>query len=65
MSVSHGKISCEFTVSEEETNRAGTLHGGFTATLIDHVSTLALLSTDKPPGLSTDMNIRYVNCITV
>ena len=60
VSASHdGQVTCEVTICEEHTNRSGSLHGGLTATLIDSVSTLALLSSDQPPGVSTDLNIRY------
>lgn len=45
-------------VEEEHTNRGGTLHGGLTATLVDVVSTAALLYTERAvPGVSVDMNI--------
>jgi len=52
-----GKCTCELTVDESHLNRGGTMHGGFTATLVDNVSTLAIMTADKPPGVSTDMNI--------
>ncbi|XP_067857514.1 acyl-coenzyme A thioesterase 13 isoform X2 [Heptranchias perlo] len=57
-----GKIVCEMNVEEEHVNRAGTLHGGLTATLIDVVSTAALLTTERAlPGVSIDMNVTYMN----
>ena len=52
-----GNLSCELCVGEEHVNRGGTLHGGFTATLVDTISTLALIAADKPPGVSTDLSI--------
>lgn len=52
-----GKCSCEVTVDESHLNRSGGLHGGFAATLVDEVSTLAIMSADKSPGVSVDMNI--------
>lgn len=45
-------------VEEEHTNRGGTLHGGLTATLVDVISTAALMYTERgAPGVSVDMNI--------
>ncbi|XP_068860402.1 acyl-coenzyme A thioesterase 13 isoform X1 [Aphelocoma coerulescens] len=57
-SATPGKVVCEMKVEEEHTNRGGTLHGGLTATLVDVVSTAALLYTERAvPGVSVDMNI--------
>lgn len=62
LSASPGKVVCEMKVDEEHTNRGGTLHGGMTATLVDVVSTAALLYTERgAPGVSVDMNITYVS----
>lgn len=58
LSANPGKVVCEMKVEEEHTNRGGTLHGGLTATLVDVVSTTALLYTERAvPGVSVDMNI--------
>ncbi|XP_068787766.1 acyl-coenzyme A thioesterase 13 [Struthio camelus] len=60
LSATPGKVVCELKVEEEHTNRGGTLHGGLTATLVDVVSTAALLYTERGvPGVSVDMNITY------
>ncbi|XP_043921685.1 acyl-coenzyme A thioesterase 13 [Protopterus annectens] len=57
-----GKMVCEMKVEEEHTNRGGTLHGGLTATLVDFVSTTALINTERgAPGVSVDMNITYLS----
>ncbi|XP_053252738.1 acyl-coenzyme A thioesterase 13 [Podarcis raffonei] len=62
LSASPGKVVCEMKVEEEHTNRGGTLHGGLTATLVDVVSTAALLHTERAaPGVSVDMNITYMS----
>ncbi|KAM4028535.1 acyl-coenzyme A thioesterase 13 [Anomaloglossus baeobatrachus] len=62
VSASPGKVVCELKVDEEHTNRAGTMHGGLTATLVDTVSTVALIHTERgAPGVSVDMNITYMN----
>ena len=53
-----GRCVCEIKVSEEHTNSVGTLHGGFTATLVDIVSTTALYTTPASArGSSVDLNI--------
>ncbi|XP_019346155.2 acyl-coenzyme A thioesterase 13 [Alligator mississippiensis] len=47
-----GKVVCEMKVEEQHTNRAGTLHGGLAATLVDVVSTVALMNTERgEPGI--------------
>ncbi|XP_038627229.1 acyl-coenzyme A thioesterase 13 [Tachyglossus aculeatus] len=62
LSASPGQVTCQLKVGEEHTNRGGTLHGGLTATLVDVVSTAALLHTERGrPGVSVDMNITYVS----
>uniref|UniRef100_UPI00398ED2D5 acyl-coenzyme A thioesterase 13 isoform X2 n=1 Tax=Pristiophorus japonicus TaxID=55135 RepID=UPI00398ED2D5 len=62
VSASPGKIVCEMQVEEEHVNRGNTLHGGLIATLIDVVSTTALLNTERAlPGVSVDMNVTYMN----
>ena len=45
------------TVDDSHLNPVGTLHGGLTATLVDSISTLAIMSAESPPGVSVDMNI--------
>ena len=55
-----GRCLAEMTVDEEHTNKNGRLHGGLTATLVDTVSTAALMTTGEgKPGVSVDMNITY------
>lgn len=62
VSASPGKVVCEMRVEEEHTNRGGTLHGGLTATLVDVISTMAILHSERgAPGVSVDMNITYMN----
>ncbi|NXL58871.1 ACO13 thioesterase, partial [Chordeiles acutipennis] len=66
LSATPGKIVCEMKVEEEHTNRGGTLHGGLTATLVDVVSTAALLYTERAvPGVSVDMNITYTSAAKI
>ncbi|XP_007526006.1 acyl-coenzyme A thioesterase 13 [Erinaceus europaeus] len=62
VSADPGKVICEMKVEDEHTNKMGTLHGGLTATLVDNISTLALLCTERAaPGVSVDMNITYMS----
>ncbi|XP_077446409.1 acyl-coenzyme A thioesterase 13 [Stigmatopora argus] len=62
VSAAPGKVVCEMKVEKEHTNGYGTLHGGLTATLVDVISTMALMNTERgAPGVSVDMNITYMN----
>lgn len=57
----NGKCVCELKVDESHTNRAGMLHGGMTAMLVDSISTMALMTTERGmPGVSVDMSISLV-----
>ena len=68
MSGGNGNVICEMQVDESHTNRAGMLHGGMTAMLVDSVSTMALMTTDRGmPGVSVDMSIMLAysyNCFS-
>lgn len=55
---SPGKVVCELAVDEAHLNRVGSMHGGLTATLVDQISTLAILSEESHlPGVSVDLNV--------
>lgn len=56
----NGKCLAEFTVEKENLNRAGGLHGGFTATVVDNFTTYALLTSDHPPGVTVDLHVRLL-----
>ncbi|XP_063611027.1 acyl-coenzyme A thioesterase 13-like [Penaeus indicus] len=61
----NGKCVAEMTVEKEHENRGGTLHGGLTATLVDVVSTMALMTTEKAvPGVSVNINVSYMKAAT-
>ena len=61
ISAGDGKIHCEMPVLEEHLNMRGYLHGGFTATLVDGITSCALAATDKPVfGVSVDLNVTYL-----
>lgn len=49
----------QFDVAEEHLNEGGFLHGGFTTTVIDCISTYALMTykTDSHPGVSVDLHV--------
>lgn len=59
-SAGDGKCLAEFKVSEEHLNNGGGLHGGFTATVVDNYTTFALMSGDKPPGVTVDLHVSYL-----
>ncbi|KAG2450492.1 hypothetical protein HYH02_004993 [Chlamydomonas schloesseri] len=47
-------------VRERVQNRYGTLHGGCTATLVDTLTTAALLTVSPLPGVSMVLSVNYV-----
>ncbi|CAG2065631.1 unnamed protein product [Timema podura] len=61
LSAGDGRCLAQMVVAEEHQNTFGTLHGGFTATVVDEVSTLALMTTGSGhPGVSVDLNVSYM-----
>lgn len=61
ITASEGKCVAEMTVGEEHSNDFGTLHGAMTATLVDNVSTLALVTSKREAyGVSVDMHLTYM-----
>lgn len=50
----------EFTVQAEHLNRMGSLHGGLTATILDNITTYALMSKGSHPGVSSSLNVSYL-----
>lgn len=59
VSAGNGNCKAELVVSQEHLNIYGLMHGGFTSTLIDAVSTYALITHEKnsKPGVSLNLNI--------
>ncbi|KAH8304906.1 hypothetical protein KR018_006515 [Drosophila ironensis] len=55
-----GRVLGEFTVAEEHLNMAGSLHGGLTATIVDNITTYALMSKGAHPGVTTTLNVSYM-----
>ena len=58
---SEGRCCCAFPVGVEKTNRYGTLHGGCIATLVDVVSTAALVTQSDHPGVSVNIDVAYMS----
>ncbi|GFG31519.1 hypothetical protein Cfor_09470, partial [Coptotermes formosanus] len=61
--VSGGNGCCraELVVAPEHQNGYGTLHGGLTATLVDTLSTVALITrTAGVPGVTVDLHVSYM-----
>ena len=67
VSASPGSVTYSMEVSEEHLNPGKTLHGGLTATIVDHVSTMAIMAGDNPPGVSIDISVRlvYLLCLMI
>lgn len=59
----NGSLQAEIKVTEEHTNPMGTLHGAFSALLVDSVSSFALMSKVIGPHVSVDIHMTYV-CTT-
>ncbi|KAK6625272.1 hypothetical protein RUM43_005566 [Polyplax serrata] len=56
-----GGCTAEFKVEEGMTNRGGSLHGGCTATLIDCISTIGLMTgKNQSPGVSINLSVSYL-----
>ncbi|XP_060832735.1 acyl-coenzyme A thioesterase 13 [Bombus pascuorum] len=61
ISAGNGNCKAQLIISEEHLNLGGTLHGGFTSTLIDCVSTYAIMTHEiNSPGVSVDLNITFM-----
>ena len=57
-----GTATCEITVTPPVSNAYGTLHGGAAATLVDIVSTLALLTLDSSrAGVSLELGVAFLS----
>ncbi|KAJ3619561.1 hypothetical protein MTP99_005232 [Tenebrio molitor] len=65
LSVGGGKCSAEMKVDESHTNPMGGLHGGLSATLVDCISTYALMSKFEGPNVSVDIHMSYLKGATI
>jgi acyl-coenzyme A thioesterase 13 len=61
MHVSPGRLLASFPVSQRVTNRYNTLHGGCIATLVDTVSTAALITASDQTGVSISLSCTYLS----
>jgi acyl-coenzyme A thioesterase 13 len=61
--IGEGVAVCRLPVDRSLANAHGTAHGGLTATLVDVMGTLAILSQDpqRRAGVSVDINVSYVS----
>ncbi|KAL6430535.1 hypothetical protein ACFW04_007848 [Cataglyphis niger] len=57
LSLADGKCKAQFTVAEEHLNPSGTLHGGFTSTIIDIISSYALMTCKPDHSPSVDLHV--------
>ncbi len=55
-----GAVSCKVWVRSPTENMFSTMHGGCHATLIDVVSTAALVTVTGKPGVSVSLSISYL-----
>ncbi|KAI6228191.1 hypothetical protein M3Y95_00596500 [Aphelenchoides besseyi] len=57
------RVTVEFEVDKSMTNSWNTLHGGCTASLVDMITTTAILTNDRNeqqhPGVSVDLKVSY------
>ncbi|OXU25350.1 acyl-coenzyme A thioesterase 13 [Nasonia vitripennis] len=61
ISAGEGKCKAELKVDEEHLNLGGTLHGGYTSTLVDCISTYALMTHKAGvPGVSVDLHVTFL-----
>ncbi|XP_033118727.1 acyl-coenzyme A thioesterase 13-like [Anneissia japonica] len=61
VSAEPGHCICQLKVAEEHLNGYGTLHGGFTSTLVDSLTTFAVMSTEAGvPGVSVSLNVNFL-----
>lgn len=61
VSAGNGNCRAQLLVAQEHLNMGGTMHGGFTSTLIDCVSTYAMMTHPAGvPGVSVDLMISFM-----
>ncbi|CAL7935811.1 unnamed protein product [Xylocopa violacea] len=60
ISAGSGNCKAQIVISKEHLNLAGTMHGGFTSTLIDCVSSYALMTHNNQTGVSVDLHVTFM-----
>lgn len=61
-----GRATAEVEIGKELASRYGYAHGGAIATLVDSISTIALMTHDiekAAPGVSLDLSVQYLSAI--
>jgi acyl-coenzyme A thioesterase 13 len=61
VSFGNGKCVAELKVDESHTNSMGRLHGSLSTTLVDTLSSFALMSKVEGPHVSVDIHMRCVS----
>ncbi|KAI8038974.1 acyl-coenzyme A thioesterase 13-like [Drosophila gunungcola] len=56
-----GACTAELKVDQDHVNWYKTLHGGYIMTLVDNITTYALMSKPCHPGVSVDVNLSFLN----
>jgi acyl-coenzyme A thioesterase 13 len=65
VSFGNGKCVAELKVDESHTNSMGRLHGSLSTTLVDTLSSFALMSKVEGPHVSVDIHMSYLKDATV
>nr|CDS29678.2 acyl coenzyme A thioesterase 13 [Hymenolepis microstoma] len=65
ISVNENSLRCRFHVSEKEANSLNTLHGGYTSSLIDFISTVDLLRQGVNKTVSVDLATSFMRAAPV
>ncbi|XP_054771938.2 acyl-coenzyme A thioesterase 13-like [Lytechinus pictus] len=67
IAASPNKVTAEYIVKDEHCNQYGTLHGGFTATAVDFMTTIALIADeeDSRPGVSLNLSVNYMKALKI
>lgn len=60
-----GNIVFEMKVEPKHANAFDTLHGGAAAYLVDALSSVSQLTLDRPPGVSVELQLRYLRAAKV
>lgn len=64
--ISSGVVHAKFMISEAVANSYGTLHGGATATLVDIMGTMALLTMDPTrAGVTVELSASYISAAKI
>ena len=68
-SIEKGRVIAEMKLSKEHCNILNTLHGGLSATLVDHFTSLTLIShfyaegKEPPDSASIELSMSYLSAI--